>query len=397
LESRQDRFGGDLAIGDMDGDGFKDIVVPESSNSGRSGAVSWFRNPGSLGGKWTEVVVSTWSGSGTGNMTEHMSDIAVGDIDGDGRQDIVVRDVSHGLWVLIQISGGTDWHTRRFIPTNPREGLALWDPDEDGDLDILLNGVWLETPSDPVNGDYLPRAILGAEGWYPDSITTDSIRDYACQVEAGDFNNDGRVDFVISNSEELNNASSTDSKPSGIRVYLSPNDPVNDAWREVVLHPDHFSWHSCEVGDIDGDGDLDVISGISTVGTDDAPQLIMAFLNEGDGTAFAQDTISTEYAYNSSIGDADGDGDLDLFAPESWNRGPIRYFQNTTGPVTPPNSPPEVAILEPEDESAFIEGSSIQFSGMAGDAEDGDLSGSIQWSSDLDGALGAGAVREFRS
>jgi hypothetical protein len=56
------------------------------------------------------------------------------------------------------------------------------------------------------------------------------------------------------------------------------------------------------------------------------------------------------------------------------------------------NTAPVVSITSPADESVFTEGAEIQFAGTADDAEEGDLSGSIQWSSDLDGSLGAGAT-----
>jgi hypothetical protein len=269
VAARQTRFGGDLSASDIDGDGFRDIVVPESGNAAGTGKVSWFKNPGSLNGTWNEIVVSTWSGSGTGNIAEHMADIAVGDINGDGKQDIVTRDVSHGFWVFIQIAGGTAWEPRKFVPANPREGLALWNPDGDSDLDVLLNGVWFETPSDPVNGTYTQRQIIGAGLWYPNNITSATISDYACQVEVADFNSDGKIDFAISNAEKLLNSSLTSSKPLGIRVYLAPDDVINDTWTEVTLQTNYFSWHSCEAGDIDQDGDIDVISGISQVRASD--------------------------------------------------------------------------------------------------------------------------------
>ena len=57
----------------------------------------------------------------------------------------------------------------------------------------------------------------------------------------------------------------------------------------------------------------------------------------------------------------------------------------------PPNTAPTVAITAPSSSSSFTEGVSVGFTGTASDTEDGDLSASISWSSDLDGALGTGA------
>jgi hypothetical protein len=54
------------------------------------------------------------------------------------------------------------------------------------------------------------------------------------------------------------------------------------------------------------------------------------------------------------------------------------------------DSAPAVTISSPSDWSEFPSGTIVTLSGSAIDAEDGDLSGSLQWTSDLSGALGSG-------
>jgi leucyl aminopeptidase len=58
---------------------------------------------------------------------------------------------------------------------------------------------------------------------------------------------------------------------------------------------------------------------------------------------------------------------------------------------TSTNTPPTVSITAPANGSSFTQGTSVTFTGSASDVQDGSLSGSIQWSSSIDGALGAGA------
>lgn len=58
------------------------------------------------------------------------------------------------------------------------------------------------------------------------------------------------------------------------------------------------------------------------------------------------------------------------------------------GPV---NAAPVVSINTPADGASVSDGTAIAFSGGASDAEDGNLSSSLSWSSDLDGAIGSGA------
>ncbi|MEE8523009.1 MAG: hypothetical protein V3T72_03685, partial [Thermoanaerobaculia bacterium] len=61
-----------------------------------------------------------------------------------------------------------------------------------------------------------------------------------------------------------------------------------------------------------------------------------------------------------------------------------------TGDCGPGNTAPAVTITAPADGSSFPDGSSIAFTGTATDAEDGDLTAGLAWTSSLDGNLGTG-------
>jgi hypothetical protein len=55
------------------------------------------------------------------------------------------------------------------------------------------------------------------------------------------------------------------------------------------------------------------------------------------------------------------------------------------------NTAPSVSILTPTSGASYTSGDNVSFSGSASDTEDGDLSASLAWSSDLDGSIGSGA------
>ncbi len=338
---RMKRFGGGLAVGDLDLDGDLDLIVPDSGRGGDdgSGSLSWFRNPGpgNADDPWEELVITAWSGSGGGDEVIHVGELEVGDLDGNGWPDIVTRDISHGMFLHLREDDGVGWKLRRFLAVNPREGLKLADLSGDGRLDIIINGIWLETPANPLVDAFVEHAY--AADWYPGSTGSAQIADYACQIAIADFNGDGRTDIAISNAEELQNSSATASKPDGIRVFLAPPDPRVEPWTEVVLEEEHFSWHTLQAGDLDGDGDIDLLGGISLVGRDNAAPRALAFLNDGTGTFFAPREFDgpasqplagggDAYIYNCSLGDFDGDGDPDLFAPYDWNSGQTRWYEN---------------------------------------------------------------------
>ncbi len=57
----------------------------------------------------------------------------------------------------------------------------------------------------------------------------------------------------------------------------------------------------------------------------------------------------------------------------------------------PGNTPPSVTITAPANGSSFGQGVSVNFAGTATDAEDGNISANLSWSSNLDGVIGSGA------
>ncbi len=67
----------------------------------------------------------------------------------------------------------------------------------------------------------------------------------------------------------------------------------------------------------------------------------------------------------------------------------LRHFRASLVPDG--NTPPEVEITAPVDGTTLSPGTSVEFMGTATDLQDGDLSGSLSWTSSLDGSLGTGA------
>jgi len=54
------------------------------------------------------------------------------------------------------------------------------------------------------------------------------------------------------------------------------------------------------------------------------------------------------------------------------------------------NNPPSVSISAPSNGSSHVSGASVSFSGTATDVEDGSLTGSLSWTSSIDGSIGSG-------
>jgi hypothetical protein len=72
--------------------------------------------------------------------------------------------------------------------------------------------------------------------------------------------------------------------------------------------------------------------------------------------------------------------------------GPIGVNQTLQLVEGSSNLPPNVTINSPADGLVVVEGTLVNFDGTADDVEDGDISASLTWSSNIDGALGVGAT-----
>ena len=93
----------------------------------------------------------------------------------------------------------------------------------------------------------------------------------------------------------------------------------------------------------------------------------------GTGAGFALSSLSVgSHAISASVADAGGLGGADQIG--------LQVLANT---------PPSVSIAAPADGSSAFAGQVVGFAASAADAEEGDLSANIEWTSDLDGFIGA--------
>ncbi len=320
---------------DVDGDGDTDILSAERSND----TIAWYENDGSE--VFTRHVIATLTGA--------PSSIFGSDVDGDGDTDVVATAFLGGSLVWYENDGNEVFlsHIVTNSLTEPR-CVFVTDLDRDGDMD-MLSGV-------SHGGDLAWYENDGSQIFTTRVIST-SVHLLISSIFASDVDGDGDTDVLTTSPSivpdrvdwfendgnqvftrlEITGSSSATDDPKWVRtgdmdgdgdmdVLVASSGNTTIAWYENLgtsYFPKH--WISRSAGlvafvfaaDIDGDGDLDVASNTNTW-----------YENDGNGV-FSDNPIATSLAQPRSVfaADMDGDGGEDVLTA-SYLDDKIAWFEN---------------------------------------------------------------------
>ncbi len=195
-------------------------------------------------------------------------------------------------------------------------GVTTADVNNDGLLDIFVaKGAYRKGPDCANslylnNGDGTYRDIAGAAG------VADEGNGYCCAF--GDYDNDGYPDLYVGNIND------TDQPVTRILYHNNGNGTFTDVTRKLGLAA-RGNNISCFWADFDNDGDLDLyLANSSGPGHPEAEWMADSlFRNNGDGT-FTDISKEAGVALPTNsrgmtVGDIDNDGDLDILVNNSWN------------------------------------------------------------------------------
>ncbi|MBN1516049.1 VCBS repeat-containing protein [Candidatus Sumerlaeota bacterium] len=301
----------DLAVADIDNDGDDDIAGRVGPNSDAAGPICWWENPLPSG----DPSLPGWTRHDIG-ITDYNKDLGLADYNMDGKIDVAGRENAE---THVFIQGGTPLEWTLVMQTSHyhHEGMAIGDLDNDGDIDLALNGFWFENPHpDPITNTWVFHDVDAK--WYTQSGY--GWQDNNSNIEVADVNGDGKAEFLISQSE----------LPGFPLSIYSAGDPINGPWTEFQLEPVADYYQTLKAADFDNDGDTDIFSGEFPRYPDAAPWNVYIYLNEGNSGSWTRQLLTQDGVYHGSIGDVGSDGDIDLIGTRSYDTAPLFLWENLT-------------------------------------------------------------------
>jgi hypothetical protein len=262
---------GSVAVGDFNGDNRQDLVM--ASTLGNTITVYLGNGDGTF---------QTGVDYNVGTIPES---VAVGDFNGDGRMDLAVaNDLTNNVSILLGNGDGTFQAAVNYPAGNQPTALGVADLNGDGIADLVVAN-WTATGI---------AVLLGnGDGTFQDAISI-AGGGFLGSVAVADFNGDGQPDLLV-----------TSQGPAIVRVLLGNGDGTFGAPQIVYTS----STDSVSVGtaDFNGDGqtDLFVVMNYS----------LAVLLGNGDGSFGAPVTTVPAvgyYASNAVAADFEGDGKEDL-------------------------------------------------------------------------------------
>ena len=234
-----------IAIGDLDRDGKLDIVVAEALGTDDAFIYAYQNvNPFTAGGWQNRQQLDQWNG-GTN------APLALADFDRDGDLDVVSGDTGGNIGLFqndgTPFNGGWGGWYNIYSGGSTMCGIAVADLDRDGYTDVISGDA-----AGVVRIHRCPANPFGTSPWST-TYTVATLTSAITQVKAGDLDLDGDIDISCS-------IASTTNQLNGWRNPF-PSDPFGTAWGSTPSQSASGPVYAMDLGDLDNDKDLDCVAG----------------------------------------------------------------------------------------------------------------------------------------
>ncbi len=272
-----------LQFADIDGDGDLDMITAGSASA--LGLASIRKNNGD--GTFGTAVQYSMESAGSNALQ-------LADIDGDGDLDMITAGYDEGGKATIRKNNGDGTFGAAVkYATEGKESnaLQLADIDSDGDLDMITVG----TKS---NKGWATIRKNNGDGTFGTAVQYSMESSSSNAVQLADIDGDGDLDMITAGSD------------SGGKATIRKNNGDGTFGNAIQYSTESSLSYGLQLADIDGDGDLDMI----TSGSGGSKGWATIRKNNGDGTFGDAVQYSSEPTSSNvlQLADIDGDGDLDL-------------------------------------------------------------------------------------
>ncbi len=362
-----DRFGYDTAYGDFNGDGYDDIAVGSAGED-----VGSDKDGGTLAILWGSASGITGKGTTVADPAPSKHDrwgenLAAGDFDGDGRTDLAVGTNVATMYVFkggFTTGGATGgkYTVKPPIMGSDAGGplnLSAGDVNGDGRTDLVVDGFETETEYGWNRNYYLPGTATG--------LSTTGLKQLKPGIitAIGDINADGYGDIVSGAqwNPTLEDGTTVPDSAKGGKVWVTYGTASGPGTATGITQDtgnvpgtsegNDFFGYELDLGDINGDGYLDLGIGVAgeNIGDDvDTGTVTVLYgtasgLNTTSGAqSFSQDSAGVPgsnedndgFGIDLKVDDVNGDGKADLVvgSAENAGNGAVTYLPSNGTKIT---------------------------------------------------------------
>jgi FG-GAP-like repeat len=285
---------GPMVAGDVNGDGFVDLVCMNGSSA--NPMVSVLLNDGK--GNFTQ-------GTTTGFVGVFPVSLTLIDVDGDGKLDFLfgVTDTQSIYYMHNQGNGVFAAPVKIATSSGALSNFAAGDFTGDSKPDVAY------AITDNKTGNSQLHLLVNQGGGSFTDQTVPSVTAPIGSLIAGDFNHDGHLDLAIQPEDSF-----TSIENAILAVYLGNGDGTFNVGPVTVIETNAFESYTLVAGDFDGDGNLD----LAGVNQETEPGRTVILWGDNTGN-FTPQFITGPMGFGVvEAGDINGDAITDLIVPDRF-------------------------------------------------------------------------------